>query len=181
MKSTLSICAFPRKVLVRYLASESVSFLPIDRLGPELLRLPGRRNRLGQRPDFLDRADTDAVGLAQGAVNRTGLCHSHFGAVDQGRHIGRIGIADILNGILIQGAILGVRRPKADLQAIGSRIRTLREGTPQEELAAYLHIRQGQLSKIERGMAAPSIEEVLILLCDRFRKSVDWILRGEGN
>ena len=56
-----------------------------------------------------------------------------------------------------------------------------RKGSPlQEELAAYLHIRQGQLSKIERGMAAPSIE-VLILLSDRFRKRVDWILRGEGN
>jgi transcriptional regulator with XRE-family HTH domain len=74
---------------------------------------------------------------------------------------------------------LGVRRPKADLQAIGSRIRTLRGDTPQEDLVAYLHIRQGQLSKIERGMAAPSIE-VLILLSDRFRKSVDWILRGDG-
>jgi transcriptional regulator with XRE-family HTH domain len=66
------------------------------------------------------------------------------------------------------------------LQAIGSRIRTLRGDTAQEDLAAYLHIRQGQLSKIERGIAAPSIE-VLILLSDRFRKSVDWILRGEGN
>jgi transcriptional regulator with XRE-family HTH domain len=53
-------------------------------------------------------------------------------------------------------------------------------GTPQEALAAYLHIRQGQLSKIEGGVAAPSIE-VLILLSDRFRKSVDWILRGEGD
>jgi transcriptional regulator with XRE-family HTH domain len=80
----------------------------------------------------------------------------------------------------MQGAILRVRRPKADLQTIGSRIRTLRGNTPQEELAAYLHIRQGQLSKIERGIAAPSIE-VLILVSDRFRKSVDWILRGEGN
>ena len=74
---------------------------------------------------------------------------------------------------------MGVRRPKTDLLAIGSRIRTLRGDTLQEELAAYLHIRQGQLSKIERGKAAPSIE-VLILLSERFRKSVDWILRGEG-
>jgi transcriptional regulator with XRE-family HTH domain len=61
-----------------------------------------------------------------------------------------------------------------------SKMGMVREDAPQEELAAYLHIRQGQLSKIERGIAAPSIE-VLILLCDRFRKSVDWILRGEGN
>jgi len=48
----------------------------------------------------------------------------------------------------------------------------------QEELAAYLHIRQGQLSKIERGNAAPTIE-VLILLSDRFHKSIDSMLRGE--
>ncbi len=75
---------------------------------------------------------------------------------------------------------MGSRRPKADLSAIGSRIRTLRGDTLQEELAAYLHIRQGQLSKIERGKAAPSIE-VLILLSERFRKSIDWILRGEEN
>lgn len=72
------------------------------------------------------------------------------------------------------------RRPKAHLSAIGSRIRTLRGDILQEELAAYLHIRQGQLSKIERGKAAPSVD-VLILLSERFHKSVDWILRGEEN
>jgi transcriptional regulator with XRE-family HTH domain len=48
----------------------------------------------------------------------------------------------------------------------------------QEDLADYLHIRQGQLSKIESGKAAPSID-VLILLSERFHKSVDWILRGK--
>lgn len=72
------------------------------------------------------------------------------------------------------------RRPKADLLAIGSRIRTLRGDILQEELAAYLHIRQGQLSKVERGKAAPSVD-VLLLLSERFHKSVDWILRGEKN
>jgi len=60
---------------------------------------------------------------------------------------------------------------------IGSRIRKLRSEILQEELAAYLHIRQGQLSKIERGKSAPTLE-VLILLSDKFQKSVDWILRG---
>ncbi len=73
-----------------------------------------------------------------------------------------------------------VRRPKVDLVAIGSRIRTLRGEGLQEELAAYLHIRQGQLSKMERGKSAPSLE-VLLLLSERFHRSVDWILRGEGN
>jgi len=72
------------------------------------------------------------------------------------------------------------RRPKADLSAIGSRIRALRGDTLQEDLASYLHIRQGQLSKIETGKAAPSVD-VLLLLSDRFHKSVDWILRGEGH
>jgi transcriptional regulator with XRE-family HTH domain len=66
------------------------------------------------------------------------------------------------------------------LLAIGSRIRTLRGDILQEELAAYLHIRQGQLSKVERGKAAPSVD-VLLLLSERFHKSVDWILRGEKN
>jgi hypothetical protein len=40
-----------------------VSVLPIDRLGPELLRLPGARSRFGERTDFLDRANADAIGL----------------------------------------------------------------------------------------------------------------------
>jgi len=75
---------------------------------------------------------------------------------------------------------LVTRRPKADLSAIGSRIRALRGDILQEDLAGYLHIRQGQLSKIERGKASPSVE-VLVLLSERFHKSADWILRGEGH
>ena len=70
-------------------------------------------------------------------------------------------------------------KPTINLSAIGSRIRALRGHLLQEDLADYLRIRQGHLSKIERGKAAPSIE-VLILLSERFQKSVDWILRGEG-
>ena len=72
---------------------------------------------------------------------------------------------------------LPIAKPKVDLMEIGSRIRKLRSEILQEELAAYLHIRQGQLSKIERGKSAPTLE-VLILLSDKFQKSVDWILRG---
>jgi transcriptional regulator with XRE-family HTH domain len=71
-------------------------------------------------------------------------------------------------------------KPKADLSAIGCRIRTLRGLVSQEELADYRLIRQGQLSKIERGKAAPSID-ILILLSERFHRSVDWILRGKVN
>jgi len=72
------------------------------------------------------------------------------------------------------------KRVKVDLIAIGSRIRKLRGDVHQQELAAYLHVSQGHLSKIERGKIAPSIE-ILILISDKFRKSVDWILRGEGS
>ena len=72
------------------------------------------------------------------------------------------------------------RGPKADLAAIGSRIRKLRGLLLQEELAAYLDVSQGHLSKLERGKIAPSIE-ILLLLSEKFRKSVDWLLKGEGN
>jgi len=71
-----------------------------------------------------------------------------------------------------------VRRPKVDLIDVGSRIRGLRGDILQEELAAYLRIRQGHLSKIERGRSAPSLE-VLLLLSERFHRSVDWILKGK--
>jgi transcriptional regulator with XRE-family HTH domain len=70
-------------------------------------------------------------------------------------------------------------KSKVDLMAIGFRIKKLRANMFQEELAAYLQVSQGHLSKIERGKIAPSLQ-MLILLSDRFRKSVDWILRGEG-
>jgi transcriptional regulator with XRE-family HTH domain len=79
-----------------------------------------------------------------------------------------------------QEGFLVTRRPRADFSAIGSRIRVLRGDILQEDLAGYLHIRQGQLSKIERGKAAPNVE-VLLLLSERFHKTVDWILRGEGH
>jgi transcriptional regulator with XRE-family HTH domain len=71
-------------------------------------------------------------------------------------------------------------KSKVDLTAIGSRIKKLRANTFQEELAAYLQVSQGHLSKIESGKIAPSLQ-MLLLLSDKFRKSVDWILRGDGN
>ena len=69
---------------------------------------------------------------------------------------------------------------KADLAAIGRRIREMRvgKGELQDDLAPLLGITQGQLSKIERGKLAPSVE-VLLRLQERFGKSADWILRGE--
>lgn len=72
-----------------------------------------------------------------------------------------------------------VARFKVDLTAIGSRIKKLRGTMLQEELAAYLDVSQGHLSKIERGKIAPSLE-ALVLLSAKFHKTVDWIIRGEG-
>ena len=65
------------------------------------------------------------------------------------------------------------------LSEIGSRIRELRGELLQEELAAYLGISQGQLSKIEHGKLGPSAE-ILVRLVERFEKSADWILTGKG-
>jgi transcriptional regulator with XRE-family HTH domain len=65
----------------------------------------------------------------------------------------------------------------ADLEAIGSRIRELRGEMHQEELAKYLGISQGQLSKVERGKLAPTAE-ILVRLIERFGKRSDWILTG---
>jgi transcriptional regulator with XRE-family HTH domain len=67
----------------------------------------------------------------------------------------------------------------ADLELIGSRIRELRSEILQEELAAYLGISQGQLSKIERGKLGPTVE-VLLRLVKKFDKSADWILSGKN-
>ena len=67
---------------------------------------------------------------------------------------------------------------RADLKAIGSRIKELREAERQDDFAPFLGITQGQLSKIERGMQAPTVD-VLLRLSERYRKSVDWILKGE--
>ena len=70
-------------------------------------------------------------------------------------------------------------RKLADLELIGSRIRELRGEILQEELAAYLGISQGQLSKIERGKLGPTVE-VLVRLVDKFGRSADWILTGRS-
>jgi transcriptional regulator with XRE-family HTH domain len=39
---------------------------------------------------------------------------------------------------------------------------------------------QGQLSKVERGKVAPTLE-MLLGLATKFDKSLDWIVRGELN
>ena len=71
-------------------------------------------------------------------------------------------------------------RRKIDLVAIGARIKDLRGDALQDELASHLDVSQGHLSKIESGKIAPSLE-ILLLLSEKFRKSVDWLLTGEGH
>ena len=65
-----------------------------------------------------------------------------------------------------------------DLRAMGSRIRALRGNVLQEELALKLGISQGQLSKIEGGRLAPTLE-TLVRLANQFGKSLDWIVTGK--
>ena len=74
---------------------------------------------------------------------------------------------------------LMTRRSKTrlDLKGIGERIQELRGEILQEVLAAHLGISQGQLSKVERGKMAPTID-TLLRLSDRFGKSLDWIVKG---
>ena len=69
-------------------------------------------------------------------------------------------------------------KKRTDLKAIGRRIRQLRGSERQDDVAPFLGITQGHLSKIERGMQAPTAE-VLLRLGERYGKKVDWILTGE--
>ena len=66
-----------------------------------------------------------------------------------------------------------------DLRAVGARIRQLRAGTTQEEVADVLGISQAQLSKYELGQSAPPLG-VLVRLADKYGKSTDWILTGRN-
>jgi transcriptional regulator with XRE-family HTH domain len=68
-------------------------------------------------------------------------------------------------------------KAKADLKDIGERIRELRGDVSQDEFAPQLGITQGQLSKIERGQAEPSVA-VLVKLHERFNKTLDWLVLG---
>jgi len=67
---------------------------------------------------------------------------------------------------------------KADLVAIGRRIQAVRGKVRQDDFAPKLGITQGQLSKLERGKLAPSVD-VLLRLRERGGRSIDWILTGE--
>ena len=67
-----------------------------------------------------------------------------------------------------------------DLVALGRRIRELRGfDMQQSDLAKQLGVSQSQLSKYERGESEPPLG-VLILLCEKFGKSLDWLVKGKS-
>jgi transcriptional regulator with XRE-family HTH domain len=66
-----------------------------------------------------------------------------------------------------------------DFKGLGRRLRQLRGfDITQAEFAERLGISQSQLSKYERGVAAPS-GEVLMRIKSQFGVSIDWLLTGE--
>ena len=73
-----------------------------------------------------------------------------------------------------------IKRDRLDLKALGRRLRELRGfDLTQEEFARQLETSQSQLSKYERGVAAPPAD-ILFLVMQRFRVRIDWLLTGEG-
>ena len=73
-----------------------------------------------------------------------------------------------------------MKRDNPDLRTLGKRLRELRGfELTQGELAEELGISQSQLSKYERGVAAPPAD-ILFFIKQRFRVSIDWLLTGEG-
>jgi len=73
-----------------------------------------------------------------------------------------------------------IKRDNPDLKALGRRLRELRGfDLTQAEFAQELGVSQSQLSKYERGVAAPPAD-ILFFVKKRFRVSIDWLLTGEG-
>src|ERR1019366_1543464 len=70
-------------------------------LGWKFALIAGTCHRTRIRSDLLDRADPDAICLAQGTIDGSGFRDPHFGAADQQRNIGRVSItvADETRGI----------------------------------------------------------------------------------
>src|ERR1039457_1781728 len=62
-------------------------------LGRKLMCISSRYGWTGIGSDLLDRADPDAIRLAQGAIDSSGLGDPHLGAADQQRNVGRVSVA----------------------------------------------------------------------------------------
>jgi hypothetical protein len=96
----------------------------------KLLCIRSRRHRTGIGAYLLDRADSDAIGLTQSAIDRSGLGYPHLGATDQERHVRWVSIAipDKARGIL--GRIHGRLEDEAIRRGITQRIDSLDVDTP---------------------------------------------------
>jgi len=65
-----------------------------------------------------------------------------------------------------------------DKRAIGKRIKKLRGGISQAELADMLGTKQVRISHIETGRVKPTLE-LLIAMSKLFKSSIDYILTGK--
>jgi transcriptional regulator with XRE-family HTH domain len=74
-------------------------------------------------------------------------------------------------------------RPKSvsvDWKAVGKRIREFRGfDMTQADLANRIGVSQGYLSTIERGQGEIGVE-VLLAISREFKRSIEWLLTGEG-
>ncbi len=69
---------------------------------------------------------------------------------------------------------------KPNLKAIARRIREIRGfDLTQGQFAEILGISQAQLSKYEKAQSVPTVE-LLLKLKSFSKRSIDWILTGEG-
>lgn len=66
--------------------------IPVGWLRRDLFLLSSGLRGFGERANFLNRADADAIGFAQCSIDSTGLRDSHFGTMNQRGNIGRIGV-----------------------------------------------------------------------------------------
>jgi len=78
----------------------------------------------------------------------------------------------------MRGPRKDTRKGAVDLVALGRRIRELRGFDMQQaDFARALGVSQSQLSKYERGESEPPLD-VLMRLCEKYGKSLDWLVKG---
>ena len=65
------------------------------------------------------------------------------------------------------------------MSTFGERLKTLRGGTSQAELAELLNLKQTTLSNYERSRNEPTFE-VLRLICSHFGVNLEWLVFGSG-
>jgi hypothetical protein len=68
-----------------------VAVVPVR--GRRVLMRSVRAGRAWRATEFFNRAEANAVGLAEGAVDGAGFGDAHLGAVDQGGDVGGISVA----------------------------------------------------------------------------------------